>query len=285
MSKKKHTFTEIEFNNELSFYFFKELDAEGNLVETYEKLNKQELKEFRDNLIAESEGKKSAKKKNKERREEVDGIEEMVDSLISTFNGNNPEEAEEGSSNLPEKQSNVQPFNFKQNRNKSEIQAKGLLKSLLKFYLSEEYIAENDYIKAKIAIDQLTLAGLINQIRMSEHSIESLMESIDSGEKHPRMFEVLAGMQRVYIDLMKHQTLSVIAVEEHMKKLKDDFDYYQSKPVDAGENKKIQSHEDDEEGDVERGTRNFLKQLEDDDEDSNDFSDSDEDDISDAEIE
>lgn len=260
MSKKKHTFTEIEYDNELSFYYFKELDENGKLVDTYENLNKNELTEYRDSLVQKSSGK--PKSKRNQRKEEVDDIDKMVDGLIQTFDNNKPEDAERGSNDLPERTSNVPAFNFRENRTKSEKQAAHLLKSVLKFYLSEEYIAENEYIKAKVGIDQLTLSGLINQIKLSESAIERLMESIDSGEVHPRMFEVLAGMQRVYIDLMKHQTLSVIAVEEHMKKLKDDFDYYQSKPISEG-SKSSNETTDINEDNIQRGTRDLLKAMED----------------------
>jgi len=281
MAKKKN-YTEIEFDDELSFYFFKELDEEGTLIDTYENLNKDKLKEFRESLIAESEGKpKSAKTKRKHKKEEVDSIEEMVDGFIQAFEGGgNSKDAEKGSNDLPERTSNVPVYNFQEKRKQSEVQAKRLLGSLLKFYLTEDYIAENEYIQAKVGLDQLTLSGLINQVKLSESAIEKLMESIDSGEVHPRMFEVLAGMQRVYIDLMKHQSLSIIAAEEHMKKLKDDFDYYQSRPVSESDKKDLSEEGSDE--NISRGTYGLLKAME---EEDDDLTDDPEDGVDDPDIE
>lgn len=263
MSKDEYNFekySEIEFDKELSFYLFKEYDKAGKVVETYENYSKDILKKLRDELI-EKEKPKSSKKKRNENKQEVDAIENMMDSLIDTFE--NTANSENAESQLPEKASAIPAFNFGENRTKAEKQANTLLKSLLKFYLSESYISENDYIKAKIGIDQLTLSGIIGQMRIAEAAIEKMMESISDGETHPRMFEVLAGHQRVYIDLLKTQSLSIIATEEHVKKLKDDFDYYQGHTIDAApETKKLS--EDNSETTF-RGTRDFLNEIDDED--------------------
>lgn len=264
----KRTYSEIDFNHELSLYFFKEYDAEGKFIESYENFNRVELEKLRKNLIAQAEGKKHEKKekapsKKKQRESEIDEIDSMMQAAFNQLDGPGKDEHPENA--LPDRPISP-PYNFPEKRQKAETQAKGLLKELLKFYLSDEFISENAYIKAKIAIDQMTLSGLINQIQLSEAAIQRLMESIDSGESHPRMFEVLAGMQRVYIDLTKMQALSVIATEEHMKKLKTDFDYYQ-----GGSTIEMSKKELPEEGETVRGTRDFLKDLQNEGEDDVDF--------------
>lgn len=190
--------------------------------------------------------------KKKEKKEEIDEIGAMMNSMLDNFD-DPKENTVPSESNLPARDV-APPFNVQENRTKSEKQAQKLLKELLKFYLSDNYISENSYINAKIAIDQMSLAGLINQIKLSEAAISRLMESIEGGEIHPRMFEVLAGMQRVYIDLYKMQSLSIIATEEHMKKLKNDYDYYQSEQIP-------QVVQTSEESTTVRGTRDFLRNI------------------------
>ena len=127
------------------------------------------------------------------------------------------------------------------------------MNSLLKFYLSSELIEKNDYIKAKAKVDMMTQAGLIKQLQVSERSIDTLMRLIDSGEMTPRMFEVLGGLQKTMLDIMKHQTLHMMAAEENMKKLKRDIDVYQDAPsktieVQAGKT-------------TTRGTRNLMREI------------------------
>lgn len=98
--------------------------------------------------------------------------------------------------------------------------------SLLKFYLSEDIIEEEEYIRAKIEIDKLSLSKLLFLMETSERSIKRLMETIDDGELHPRMFEVLGGLQKTLLDIIKSQTMFMVASEESMKRLSRDVDIY-----------------------------------------------------------
>lgn len=147
-----------------------------------------------------------------------------------------------------------EPLNYTEAKDKSLNQAKGLMNSLLKFYLSEELINKNEYIKLKARTDMMTMANLVHQMQIAEHAIVTLMRTIDSGEFTPRMFEVLGGLQKTMLDIMKHQTLHMMAAEENMKKLKRDIDIYSDQtesPKQIGSNS----------GTVNRGTRNLMKEI------------------------
>ena len=74
--------------------------------------------------------------------------------------------------------------------------AKKVMSSLLKFYLSEEIIAEHEYIQAKSNLDEYALGMLIRQMENSEVAISQLMDIINEGDVSPRMFEVLSDLQR-----------------------------------------------------------------------------------------
>jgi hypothetical protein len=147
-----------------------------------------------------------------------------------------------------------QPLNYTEAKDKSLVQAKGLMNSLLKFYLSEDLINNNEYIKLKAKTDMMTMASLVHQMQIAEHAIVTLMRTIDSGEFTPRMFEVLGGLQKTMLDIMKHQTLHMMAAEENMKKLKRDIDIY-SDQTDTP--KQITTGG----GSVNRGTRNLMKEI------------------------
>jgi hypothetical protein len=125
----------------------------------------------------------------------------------------------------------------------------------LKFYLSQDVIDNNEYIQAKAKLEMMTLSNLIQQMQYSERAITTLMRTIDTGEVTPRMFEVLAGLQKTMLDIMKHQTLHMMAAEENMKKLKRDIDVY-ANPTDE-QKPKLQSGG----GNVVRGTRNLMKEI------------------------
>lgn len=147
-----------------------------------------------------------------------------------------------------------EPMDYIEVKNTSTNSAKKLMNSLLKFYLSEELIQKNEYIQLKAKVDVMTMAQLIYQMQTAEHAITILMRSIDAGEVSPRMFEVLGGLQKTMLDIMKHQTLHMMASEENMKKLKRDIDIYgDAQPANVVESKTG--------GTVNRGTRNLMKEI------------------------
>ena len=102
----------------------------------------------------------------------------------------------------------------------------------------------------------MTLSNLIQQMQYSERAITTLMRTIDTGDVTPRMFEVLAGLQRTMLDIMKHQTLHMMAAEENMKKLKRDIDVY----GDSGSEVKPKLNSGSS-GNTVRGTRNLMKEI------------------------
>ena len=131
--------------------------------------------------------------------------------------------------------------------------AKGVMESLLKFYLSEEIIEEQEYIKAKSELDKYALSMLIRQMENSEHAITLLMDTINEGDVAPRMFEVLSDLQRTLLDIIKSQTMYMIAVEENVKKISRDLDVYHNK----GPNKKLDNKVSS------RGTKELMRALQD----------------------
>src|ERR1035438_5563380 len=77
-------------------------------------------------------------------------------------------------------------------KGRAEIKAKKTIMSLMKFYLSADIIEEDEYVKAKQHIDEMTLSSLLFQLEAGEKALVTLLETIDDGELGPRMFEVLA---------------------------------------------------------------------------------------------
>lgn len=156
---------------------------------------------------------------------------------------------------LPSFRDDHEQMNYPEVKSKANNSAKKLMNSLLKFYLSEDLIQKSEYVQLKAKIDMMTLANLINQMEIAEHAITTLMRTIDAGEFTPRMFEVLGGLQKTMLDIMKHQTLHMMAAEENMKKLKRDIDIYSdSQAIDVSNQKQIGSS-------MTRGTRNLMREI------------------------
>ena len=120
----------------------------------------------------------------------------------------------------------VERYSFDEGKNKSIKIAKKMMDSVMKLYLSQDIIEKNEYVRMKQKVEEMQLGTLLNQMAQMEHSIEMLMRTIESGELTPRMFEVLAGLQKTMLEINKHATLHMMAAEEGMKKLKHDIDIY-----------------------------------------------------------
>ena len=148
-----------------------------------------------------------------------------------------------------------EPMDYDELKTTSMVKSKKVMGSLLKFYLSQELIDKNEYIRAKANLEITTLSSLIAQMEMSERAITILMRSIDAGEVSPRMFEVLGGLQKTLLDIMKHQTLHMMAAEENMKKLKRDIDIYGDSIDITPKDTKPQI------ATVNRGTRNLMRDI------------------------
>lgn len=136
---------------------------------------------------------------------------------------------------------------------KAKGKAKKVMSSLLKFYLSEEIIAEHEYIQAKSNLDEYALGMLIRQMENSEIAISQLMDIINEGDVSPRMFEVLSDLQRTLLDIIKSQTMYMVAIEENAKKTSRDIDVYHGNS-ESSSNKK-------QSGVKSRGTKDLMRAL------------------------
>ena len=156
----------------------------------------------------------------------------------------------------------VQPHDYNKSRLLAKGKAKKMMQSLLKFYVNNDFITNDEYIQAKIGANEETLAGLMFHLETADRAIVTLMRTIESGELHARMFEVLAALQKSYLDILKVKATFEISSEEHMKKLSADFEIYS--------NKAITEHVDVPIGttatNIHRGTKKLMKELAADDE-------------------
>jgi|GEM_PF-691972 len=148
-------------------------------------------------------------------------------------------------------------FDYVKKKDAASEKAKKTINSLLKFYLSEEIIDNDEYVKAKMRIEEMTLGSLLFQMETAERAITTLLQQIDDGDVSPRMFEVLGTLQKSMLDIIKSQTMYMIATEEGVKKLARDYDVYSQRKLAKDEDsKKIQAATN-----VNRGTKNLMMQI------------------------
>jgi hypothetical protein len=94
---------------------------------------------------------------------------------------------------------------------------------LVDFYLAGA-ILDEPFLKKKKDDDTQTLADLIFQMKTSEYAIIKLLEVIDEGGQIiPRNFEVLAGLQKSKMEIVKHYEAVKMNVENNYRNMASAF--------------------------------------------------------------
>lgn len=191
-------------------------------------------------------------------KDQAEDIRRDLDSLI----GNDPESIEEivdTDPMLPAKEMEPLP-SFTELKSTSTTKAKKTITALMKFYLDEDIIERDEYIKSKKAIDEMTMSSLVYQLSAGERALTTLLETIEGGEIAPRMFEVLATLQKSMLDIIKSQTMYLMATEESTKRIARDIEVYRKK-----DDKKAieEAGGDSSDGNTMRGSKDLMRLIRD----------------------
>jgi len=190
--------------------------------------------------------------------EQADEIRKELDDLIG---GNEELDIDSDPSDLPIINQPLMPsVNYTEMKGKASKQAQKTITSLMKFYLDAEIIEKDEYIAAKKKMDEMTMASLIYQLQAGERALTTLLETIDGGELAPRMFEVLATLQKSMLDIIKSQTMYLMAAEEATKRIARDVEIY-NKRVGDKEIEEATGGNSSDNSNIMRGTKDLMAQI------------------------
>jgi hypothetical protein len=165
---------------------------------------------------------------NRTIRDQADEIRRELDSLIGDDESLDVEQDPQDAG-LVQQPTSLPPVNYADIKTKSTNKAKKTITSLMKFYLDADIIEKDEYIQAKKKMDEMTMASLIYQLQAGERALTTLLETIEAGELAPRMFEVLATLQKSMLDIIKSQTMYLMAAEESTKRIARDIEIYKKR--------------------------------------------------------
>ena len=194
--------------------------------------------------------------KKKSISDQADEIRKELDALI----GENQMDVETDPTDLPmiQRETSLAPVNYTELKSSAAKKATKTITSLMKFYLDADIIEKDEYIQAKKKMDEMTMSSLIYQLQAGERAFTTLLETIDSGELAPRMFEVLATLQKSMLDIIKSQTMYLMAAEESTKRIARDIEIYRKRD-DVAEIEA--SGGDSSERNVQRGTKDLMAAI------------------------
>ena len=135
----------------------------------------------------------------------------------------NLDSVETGTSELPKLKTSV-TMDFEGEKSSSSSEAKSLLDSLVKFYFENDAIEENAYLEYRKKIDSMNVSSMMFQLKSGQHAITKLLEEIDMGNMHPRLFEVLAQLQGQIMQMSKDHQGYLDKMENSYKRMKETVD-------------------------------------------------------------
>ena len=147
--------------------------------------------------------------------------------------------------------------NYEDMKGVSDKQAKKTINSLMRFYLDADIIEKDEYLQAKKKMDEMTMGSLVYQLKAGERALTTLLETIEGGELAPRMFEVLATLQKSMLDIIKSQTMYLMATEESAKRIARDIELYKKRDRDD----ELDQVGGKENGNIQRGTKDLMNQI------------------------
>ena len=188
--------------------------------------------------------------------EQADEIRRELDALI----GEGQLDVETDPTDLPvtQRETSLAPVNYTEIKSQSTTKAKKTITSLMKFYLDADIIEKDEYIQAKKKMDEMTMSSLIYQLQAGERALTTLLETIEGGELAPRMFEVLATLQKSMLDIIKSQTMYLMAAEESTKRIARDIEIYKKRD----DQREIESSGGSTENkNIQRGTKDLMAAI------------------------
>jgi len=193
---------------------------------------------------------------NKSIKDQAEDIRKDLDELIGAGSGE-ISQVIETDVELPARRPQTR-VSFAELKENSTRKAKKTITALMKFYLDEDIIERDEYIQAKKKMDEMTMSSLVYQLQAGERALTTLLDAIEDGEVAPRMFEVLATLQKSMLDIIKSQTMYLMATEESAKRIARDIEIYRKRD----DIREIEvSGGDPGSGNVQRGTKDLMRMI------------------------
>jgi hypothetical protein len=188
---------------------------------------------------------------NEERLLSIDDLENLMDK------------AEDISSEIesPKFEKPKEYTDFDEFKKTATRDAKNIIKKLIAFYLNTD-MAKDKYTIKKVSIDIANLSNCMFQLQSSEYAVKKALEEIDQGIANDRMFKVLADLQKQNMEIMKYNKQYIQIIEQEYADFAANFEEYKNNSggnLLEGEGTKITDV-----GEVHRGTKSLLNNLDDD---------------------
>ena len=155
----------------------------------------------------------------------------------------------------------VMGLDFAEIKELCNTQARIMIQNVIGFILDDEALADNKYLNNKLEVDVMTLSGMIYQVRVNEAMQKAMMEEVDRGFMHPRMFEVFGGLSKIIAEINKQLLQTVEAIKMTYKDVKADIRENQTDALGQGEKNEQGMITQGDGGVVSMGTKELINRY------------------------
>lgn len=115
-------------------------------------------------------------------------------------------------------------MNFAEEKLTALTDAKSLLDKVADFYVDPNAHGNLEILELKKKVDSTNISAMMFQMKSAQHAITKLLEEIDLGNMHPRLFEVLAQLQSQIMQMPKDYQQYLEKMEANYKKVNTELE-------------------------------------------------------------
>ena len=115
-------------------------------------------------------------------------------------------------------------MNFTEEKLTSLTDARNLLDKVAEFYVDPGSHGQPEILELKKKVDSTNISAMMFQMKSAQHAITKLLEEIELGNMHPRLFEVLAQLQSQIMQMPKDYQQYLEKMENNYKKVNTELE-------------------------------------------------------------
>jgi len=115
-------------------------------------------------------------------------------------------------------------MDYTEEKSTAFTEAKTLLDSLTNFYVDPDKMGGAEHLEHKKKMDAINLSAMMFQLKSAQHAITKILEEIELGNTHPRLFEVLGQLQSQIMQMPKDYQTYMDKMEQGYKRLRNEID-------------------------------------------------------------
>jgi len=165
-------------------------------------------------------------------------ISNQIEELISI----NPIDVPDSIDNIDENsltfERNLEQVKAEQNviLEKSKDKAKRLMDSMLKTFVSQNFLEKSQYVRAKLSVYTANVSAIIKQIEVCENSIDIISSEIQMDPANDKLYSGLSALQKTLLELIKTQQVLISSIEADYKNIGETMDEDKSSEDDNVQN-------------------------------------------------